>query len=63
MIQVTMGKKSKSQAVKPDPQSSNNTSILGGNASMDPALASLFEQSVCRLLIMRTIADLDRLAQ
>lgn len=59
MVQVKMGKKSKSQAVKPDAaQSSTNTSFLGGNASVDPALVSLFEQSVRCHIIVRTIADL-----
>lgn len=50
-----MGKKSKSQSDKtaesgkPNAAESNSTGIpfLGGNAHVDPNLASLFEKSVC----------------
>ncbi|KAL4765197.1 rRNA-processing protein NOP12 [Aspergillus foveolatus] len=40
-----MGKKSKSQKEAPATESAGSLPFLGGNASVDPSLASLFEQS------------------
>lgn len=47
LILFNMGKKSKSQGGTPAVSSTGSSlPFLGGNASVDPSLASLFEQSV-----------------